>query len=128
MPLIGCWRYTGTPTQNGVDTVGNNETTPLRPDSLLGEFKKASESRISETTLRACVFFFRLTVRLYKLSMLSYVRSTQEAVSRNTQEAVSRNTQEAVSSGKQNGKQQHKVLLHVDSRDDDDVGKLVRLR
>ena len=25
----------------------NNETTPLRPDSLLGEFAKASDSRIS---------------------------------------------------------------------------------
>ena len=34
------------PTQTVV-TVGNNETTPLRPDSLLGEF--TSESRISET-------------------------------------------------------------------------------
>ena len=40
----------GTPTQNGVVTVGNNETTLLWPDSLLGEFTKASESRISETT------------------------------------------------------------------------------
>ena len=26
------------PTQNGVVTVGNNKTTPLRPDTLLGEF------------------------------------------------------------------------------------------
>ena len=46
MTLIGCWRFTGTPTQNGV---GNNETTLLQPDSLLHEFKKASESQISET-------------------------------------------------------------------------------
>ena len=30
--------------------MGNNETTYLRPDSLLGEFTKASDSRISETT------------------------------------------------------------------------------
>ena len=52
MTLIGCWRFTGTPTQNGVVTVGNNETTPLRSDSLLGEFTKPSESRISETTAR----------------------------------------------------------------------------
>ena len=29
--------------------MGNNETTPLLPDSLLGEFTKASESRINET-------------------------------------------------------------------------------
>ena len=28
----------------------NNETTPLRPDSLLGEFMKAIESQISETS------------------------------------------------------------------------------
>ena len=31
---------------------GCNETTPLWPDSLLGEFTKASESRINETSLR----------------------------------------------------------------------------
>ena len=30
--------------------MGNNETTPLRPDSLLGGFTKMSESWISETT------------------------------------------------------------------------------
>ena len=30
--------------------MGNNETTPSEPDSLLGEFTKARESRISETT------------------------------------------------------------------------------
>ena len=30
--------------------MGNNETTPLLPDSLLGRFTKPSESRISETT------------------------------------------------------------------------------
>ena len=40
----------GTPTQNGVVTVGNNETTPLRPESLLCEITKASKSRISETS------------------------------------------------------------------------------
>ena len=39
------------PTQNGVVTVGNNETTHLLPNSLLGGFTKPSESRISETTL-----------------------------------------------------------------------------
>ena len=50
MTLIGCWRFTGTHTQNAVLTVGNNETTPLRPDSLLGEFTKASQSRLSETS------------------------------------------------------------------------------
>ena len=38
MTLIGCWRFTGTPTQNEVVSY-----------SLLGEFTKASESRISET-------------------------------------------------------------------------------
>ena len=48
MTLIGCWRFTGTPTKNGVVTVGNNETTPLRPDSLLCEITMSSESRISE--------------------------------------------------------------------------------
>ena len=30
--------------------MGNNEITPLLPDSLLGEFMKANESRISETS------------------------------------------------------------------------------
>ena len=35
---------------SGVVTVGNNESSPLRPDSLPGEFTKASESRISENT------------------------------------------------------------------------------
>ena len=30
--------------------MGNNETTPLHIDSLLGEFTKPSESQISETT------------------------------------------------------------------------------
>ena len=49
MTLIGCWRFTGTPTQNAAVTVDNNETTPLRPDSLFGEFTQASERRISET-------------------------------------------------------------------------------
>ena len=43
------WRFKGTPTQNGVVTVGNNETTYRRPDSLLGEFRKARKSRISKT-------------------------------------------------------------------------------
>ena len=50
MTLIGCWRFMGMPTQNGVVTMGNNETMPLLPDSLLGGFTKLSESRISETT------------------------------------------------------------------------------
>ena len=39
----------GTATHNGVVTVGNNETTPLLPDFLLGGFTKPSESRVSET-------------------------------------------------------------------------------
>ena len=52
MMLIDCWRFTGTPTQNGVVTVGN-KTTPLQPDSL-GKFTKVSENRLSETTLK-CV-------------------------------------------------------------------------
>ena len=30
--------------------MGNNETTPLRPDSLLSESTKANESRIRETS------------------------------------------------------------------------------
>ncbi|KAI0232006.1 hypothetical protein LSAT2_017640 [Lamellibrachia satsuma] len=51
MTLIGCWRVTGTPTQNGVVTVGNNETSPLLSDSLHGRFTKPSESRISETRI-----------------------------------------------------------------------------
>ena len=55
MMLIGCWHFTGTHTQNGVATVGNNETTPLRSDSLLDEFTKASESPLSETSLRGAV-------------------------------------------------------------------------
>ena len=38
-------------TQDGVVTVDYNETTPLGPDSLLGEFTKASDSRVSETTI-----------------------------------------------------------------------------
>ena len=47
--LIGCWRFTRMLTQNGVVTVVNNETTPLKPYSLLVEFTKATESWISET-------------------------------------------------------------------------------
>ena len=43
MILIGCWRFMGMPTQNGVVTVGNNEIT-------LCEFTKANKSQISETT------------------------------------------------------------------------------
>ena len=43
---IGCWRFAGTSTQNCVVTVGDNETTPLRPDTLLGEF----DSPISDIT------------------------------------------------------------------------------
>ena len=43
----------GTPTQNGVVTVGNNETTASRSGFLLDEFTKASESRISETAFFA---------------------------------------------------------------------------
>ena len=39
MTLIGCWRLTGTHTQNGV---GNSQT-------MFSEFQKASESRVSET-------------------------------------------------------------------------------
>ena len=50
--MIGCWRFKETPTQNVVVTVGDNETTSLLLDSLLGGFTKASESWISETTLR----------------------------------------------------------------------------
>ena len=36
--------------------MGNNETTPLLLDSLLGRFTKPSESRISETTSRDVMF------------------------------------------------------------------------
>ena len=50
MTLNGCCRFTGMPTQNGAVRV-DNETTRVRPDSLLGEFTKASESQISETNL-----------------------------------------------------------------------------
>ena len=49
MTLIGCWVSTGTSTQNSVGAVGDNETTPLRPDSLLGEFTKAG--RVRQTSL-----------------------------------------------------------------------------
>ena len=40
MTPVSFWRFTGTPTTNGVVTVGNNETTLLRPDSLLGKFRR----------------------------------------------------------------------------------------
>ena len=51
----------GTSTQNGVITVGNNETMPLRPDSLLGKFMKASESWINETmSLLANIVYIKL--------------------------------------------------------------------
>ena len=50
MMLIGCWHFTGTPTQNGVVTVDNNEMMPLLPDYLLGGFTEPSESWISETS------------------------------------------------------------------------------
>ena len=33
--LIGCWSFTGTPTQNGVATVGKSGIMHLLPDSLL---------------------------------------------------------------------------------------------
>ena len=36
--------------------VGNNETTPLWPDSHLGKFTKASENRISETISVLAIF------------------------------------------------------------------------
>ena len=53
MTLVGCWRFTGGPTHNGmvttVVTVGNNEI--LMPDSLLCELTKASKSLISETNV-----------------------------------------------------------------------------
>ena len=45
--LIGCPRFTETPTQNGV---GNNETTPLLLDFLLGGFTELGENRINEST------------------------------------------------------------------------------
>ena len=41
----------GMPTRNGMVTVGNNKFMHLWPDSLLGEFTKASESLISETSI-----------------------------------------------------------------------------
>ena len=43
MTPIGCLHFTGTPTEHGVVTAGNNETTPSGPDSF-----SASESRIGE--------------------------------------------------------------------------------
>ena len=52
MTLIGCWRFTWSPTQNGIVTVANNETKNPRPDSLLGELTKTSGSRVSETKCR----------------------------------------------------------------------------
>ena len=52
MTVVGCWRFTGTPTQNGVVLMGSNETTPPRLDSLLGEFTKASESQTSKINLQ----------------------------------------------------------------------------
>ena len=48
MTLSGCWRVTVMPTQNGVH---NRDTIYFKPDSLLGEFTKASESRISDTII-----------------------------------------------------------------------------
>ena len=61
MKLIGCWRFTGNPRQNGVVKVRNNEITPLRPDSVVGEFTKASESRISEIVFVRASFAVFLT-------------------------------------------------------------------
>ena len=49
MTLTGCWRFTVTLTQIGVVTLDNNDTTPSGLDSLLGEFTKASESRVRGT-------------------------------------------------------------------------------
>ena len=57
MTPTGCWRFTGTPKQNGLVTVGNNESTHLLPDSLLGGFTKTSEGWISETSLGCLVIF-----------------------------------------------------------------------
>ena len=47
MTQVGCCRFTVTPTQNGVS---GDQTISPKPDSLLGELTKTSESRISETT------------------------------------------------------------------------------
>ena len=67
MTLIGCWRFTGTTTENGVVTVDNNETTPLLLDSFLGGFTKPSESQISETTrLRKTVVSASVNVANYR--------------------------------------------------------------
>ena len=61
MTLIG---FTGTPTQNGVVTVGNNEATPLLTDSFLDEFTKASESRISEPTTTSSLLPTQIVVTI----------------------------------------------------------------
>ena len=45
MTLSGCSRFTVMSTHNGVR---NRDTISSEPDSLFGEFTKASESRISE--------------------------------------------------------------------------------
>ena len=49
MMPIGCWRFRVTPTQNVAVTEGNNKTTPLHLDSIIGEITKPSESQKSET-------------------------------------------------------------------------------
>ena len=50
MTPIGCWRFRGTPTQNVAVTVGNNKTTPLHLDYILGEIMKPGKSHISESS------------------------------------------------------------------------------
>ena len=64
MTPIGCWRYTGTPTQNEVVTVGKNETTPLHQDSLLGEFihEAERESYKREYNTKFCFALVKFSV------------------------------------------------------------------
>ena len=54
MTVIGCWH--GNAYTIGV---GNSQTTPSKPDSLLGEFTKASVNRISKTRKAAARLMLR---------------------------------------------------------------------
>ena len=68
--MIGCWRFTIRPAQNGAC----NSHISSEPESLLGEFSKASESRISETeggTNDICIAAKELTLVIPMMAMFS---------------------------------------------------------
>ena len=60
--MIGCYRYTGTPIQNGVVTVCSNEIMPLQPDSIsFRRIHEGEQPRFKYVRLRI-ILYCQLTV------------------------------------------------------------------